>query len=121
MSADGTTMAIGDFFSDTYAEKGGLLQVFDISGIVSDDNTLSLDDSALDEIKLYPNPTSEDKVHILMPEGKEIIKVVLYNSLGQRMLTTKNTNLDVSNFAKGAYLLRITSGDGILTKKLIVN
>lgn len=63
------------------------------------------------EVTAYPNPTS-DFVQI---EGIIASKVLIYNTLGQLMKTVQGSNeINVSGFAEGIYLLRITDKNGII-------
>lgn len=122
LSRDARRIATGNKTYEGGANDIGLVRVYDLSLFLTekDDNTLGLTEFDKAAIKIFPNPGS-DKVEIIMPSGKDIIEVSIYSLLGQEMLSTKNNHLDVSNFAKGAYLLKITSQDGILTKKLLVD
>ena len=62
-----------------------------------------------EEIIVYPNPTS-DFIHIL---GLEAVKVQVFNTIGQMVKTIDNANeINVSEWAKGMYLLRITAAEG---------
>ena len=59
--------------------------------------------------KLHPNPTS-GIVHI---EGVEAAEAKLYNTLGQLVKTTQNTNeVSLEGLPQGVYLLRIATKDG---------
>jgi hypothetical protein len=66
---------------------------------------------------VYPNPTS-DKINVTMGTNSTI---VLYNSLGNEMLRTKkmNESIDVRHFPAGVYLIKIDTGGGIITRKIV--
>lgn len=70
---------------------------------------------------VYPNPTSD----ILTVEAKEIRKVSVFNVFGQNLLDmemlTDMTQLDLSGFADGMYQLRITTANGIFSKRFILS
>lgn len=77
-------------------------------------------------LALYPNPTTNSVNIDLINTSEQISKVVFYDILGKTVKTISNVaveNLivDVSNFAKGVYLVEITSDSNLkLTKKLII-
>ena len=61
------------------------------------------------QISVYPNP-AKDFVKI---DGTEAAEVQVYNALGQIVKTIQGSNeINVSDFAEGVYLLRITDADG---------
>ena len=68
------------------------------------------------DIKVYPNP-STGKIYI---EGENIVNIEILNGMGQIIIETKeNRNLDIGNHPVGIYFIRVTTGDGIITQKLI--
>ena len=75
-------------------------------------------DETADEVIVYPNPVSE-MLHI---QGFEVDEVQVFNALGQRVKTIENANeINVSAWAEGIYLLRITTADGkIFERKVTV-
>jgi hypothetical protein len=85
-------------------------------------STLSLDNVALNSIRIYPNPAN-DKVTI---ENLDVQKVSLYNLLGQEVTDFKvngingNINIDVSKYDSGVYFIHIKSNNKIVVKKLII-
>ncbi|MGC6430443.1 MAG: family 16 glycosylhydrolase [Jejuia sp.] len=81
-------------------------------------NNLSLKDNALDEIKIYPNPTNG----ILNINFNQVIdKIEIHSVIGRLMFngTTINGQIDISYLSKGAYFLSIYSGDKTITRKFI--
>ncbi|WP_299521693.1 T9SS type A sorting domain-containing protein [Winogradskyella sp.] len=84
---------------------------------------LSIDDQELDNIKLYPNPTS-DKLRITSQRFIDGLKILDING---RMLKIfdispiKDYTLDVSSLSKGIYFLEIRSGESRTTTKFIKN
>ncbi|MBP1645918.1 MAG: leucine-rich repeat protein [Bacteroidetes bacterium] len=77
-------------------------------------------------VYLYPNPTSNKT--ILRVEGlKENALVRIYDITGRLIQTLeintdqKELEIDVENFAKGVYNIRITNSTTNITKKLVVN
>jgi len=67
-------------------------------------------------IKIYPNPTT-GKIKIM---GENIKNVLIINEIGETVLNTKQTNeIDISNFSKGIYIIKVINEKGVVTKKLI--
>ena len=66
-------------------------------------------DETTDEVTVYPNPVSE----VLHIQGLEPVKVQVFNTIGQMVKTVYNANeINVSDWAKGMYVLHITTADG---------
>jgi endonuclease I/chitodextrinase len=91
-------------------------------GIGSHTSTLSTKDMAFESFKMFPNPTNGNNIYFSVTEDATIH---IYNILGKLMQSskvTKNKNsINISEFAKGIYLLKIISGKQFVTKKLIKN
>lgn len=73
-------------------------------------------------IHVYPNP-SDGFVNIQNSTGSPA-DLVVNNLSGQCILHTKiedgQTNLDLTAYAKGVYLLRMKLERGVVTRKLII-
>lgn len=73
------------------------------------------------EIKLFPNPVT-DKLTIIRSENTNA-RAEIYSLLGQKLyscvLKDESTNIDVSNFLNGIYLVLLISETGIDTCKVI--
>ena len=84
------------------------------------DGVLDLEDNSLATVNLYPNPTSA----ILHISNVENATVEIYNILGQIMTTKTNISnqetIDVSGFAAGAYMAKISNAGLTTTKKFVV-
>lgn len=80
-------------------------------------NTTSFDSSNLN---LYPNPTSGI---VTISYSKPISEVVVINMLGQTIVDKKTNDLevqiDLSNFSKATYLVKVISEGAIKTMKVI--
>jgi hypothetical protein len=73
-----------------------------------DGSTLTIENlNLLDGIYIYPNPTA-NKIYI---SSNEFMIVELFNVVGQKILTTTNNNIDMTEFVSGIYALRITSNN----------
>ena len=82
--------------------------------------TLGLGDSIeIKQLSLYPNPVS-DQLYI-SSEDQKVENVAVYNLSGTLVKNVSNEvdSIDVSNLATGSYLIRVTTDQGITTKKII--
>ena len=72
------------------------------------------------QLNIYPNPT-KDVVNL---EVAGMTQVTMYDALGQcviqKDITEKQVVLDLHNVAPGLYLLRITTDEGIISKRVAI-
>ncbi|WP_405604452.1 endonuclease [Polaribacter sp. Asnod1-A03] len=91
-------------------------------GIGSHTATLSSTTFTFESFKMFPNPTNGNNVYFSVTEDATIN---VYNVLGKLVKTTEVTksknSIDISEFSKGIYLIKINSGKQFITKKLIKN
>lgn len=76
------------------------------------------------KVQVYPNPTSK-VISVSLPnelKDTDIQSFALYSLKGELIYKTSHftPNLDVSQFAKGVYLLQIRWKEGLIGKKIIV-
>ena len=69
------------------------------------------------KFEIYPNPATDQ----LTITGKNPAKVFIYDLLGNVLVVTTESNISLSGFAKGVYLLKAESDHGIINKKFIIN
>jgi hypothetical protein len=92
------------------------------SGILTSINNLPVAET---RFLLYPNPSDGNlTIEILNPNNGSVNNIFIYNSIGS-LVWQKNTsdakiNIDASSLAKGIYLVKMVSGDKILTAKIII-
>jgi surface protein len=81
--------------------------------------TASIEDQNQLDISIYPNPTSD----IVYIEGNYTqLKVVIYNVLGKEILNKSITNrIDISHLDNGVYILQLSDGVKLSTRKIIKN
>ena len=83
--------------------------------IEMDVNPVGIVENALQKSVIYPNPT-RDKVYIKTENGT-VSEVKLYSINGRLLQHVRSTEIDLSGYATGIYLLQI---DGETKEKLIV-
>ena len=77
-------------------------------------------DEKSEVVKLFPNPTSDNLCII----GNDIKHIIIYNSLGQLVENREVGQqdifmLNVSNYNAGAYIIRIESSQGFVSKVFV--
>ena len=85
---------------------------------VYQNTTASTEDVFANKFSVYPNPSS-DVLNIITNEP--IDKVELYNTIGQLIVAKKTTNINISSINIGVYILKIYSGNRIVTKKVMID
>lgn len=70
-------------------------------------------EEAQNSFVVYPNPAN----NCISVEGVEFEEAALYNTMGQLVLTSKESKIDVSGLASGLYLLKL---DGTSTRNIII-
>jgi len=85
--------------------------------------TLSTDDFDIKKtaIALYPNP-SNDKFTVSAPE-KSVISVISPqgNLISEQKTISETTEINLANYSSGLYLIKITSDNKSVTKKVLLN
>lgn len=87
--------------------------------------TIVEDKKQNDEIKIYPNPTS-DKLIVKVSDSykKPVYRLGIYNSQGLRVSKVfkpdKYNEIDVSFLPKGVYFVKIIIGGRLITKPIII-
>ncbi|HKX85436.1 MAG TPA: aryl-sulfate sulfotransferase [Flavobacterium sp.] len=85
---------------------------------------LSVSENELnDKIKLYPNPAKE--IMTIDYSGINVISIEIFSSLGQKIFAKNKigyqSQIPVSHYEKGLYLVKITDGKNVLTKKIVID
>lgn len=91
--------------------------------IISKNNITTLGNDVFEmdnAIVVYPNPGS-DMVHIQMPSTLTLLKVIVFNNLGQKITENNSLDFSVSNLAIGVHNLQIETSEGVFHKKFIKN
>lgn len=84
--------------------------------------TLSIDESKLDKIEIFPTVASNE---ITIVNTEENLTVAIFNLLGKKVkeltINSGETTLDISNFSSQPYLVRFSNDDNqFVVKKIIV-
>ncbi len=114
-----TSTGLGGFFNgriDDLRIYNVALNAGDVTQLTQTLANTSFDDALT--LDVYPNP-AQDIVHVL---GESALKSVeVYSLLGQKVLTTTQKQINVSGWAKGMYLVKMTDlADHTTTQRLMV-
>jgi hypothetical protein len=83
-------------------------------------NTVGLNDNALKEVELFPNPSS-DMIYINKEKSETISKIEIFTLSGRiiNTLTNPKTQIDISNYPNGVYTLKIYFDDYVSSQKIV--
>ncbi|MDA7803305.1 T9SS type A sorting domain-containing protein [Crocinitomix sp.] len=83
---------------------------------------LNILENPIQEIKIYPNPSSG--LVYIQSENEEIASIKLYNSLGQLVMSINPTSsyaeLNLKNFERGIYLVVIETAEGLVRRQIVL-
>lgn len=85
------------------------------------DASLSVDVATVEGVRVFPNP-SEGNITITNNNGDENT-IVITNVAGQVVYTSTvsaDTNVNLSSFGAGVYIVKVANGNGSLVKKVII-
>lgn len=89
--------------------------------LISRNSTITLGNQSFElekAIALYPNPSS-DELHLQMPSTISLQNVIIYNSLGQKVMETQTADFSVNSLATGVHYADIQTTEGTFHKKFI--
>ena len=72
-----------------------------------------------DQLTIYPNPASDNLEIITQPKSTIEILNIEGQLIKSLKLTDGKTELDVSDFASGVYIIRAMTDKGIMMKKFV--
>ncbi|MBR3798823.1 MAG: PKD domain-containing protein [Bacteroidales bacterium] len=84
------------------------------------DSGVAVDENAISEISIYPNPTSS----IINIAAEDMQNITIIDMAG-RVVMSKDVNsnfetISAEGFAKANYMVRITTADGVVVKNIVV-
>ncbi len=86
---------------------------------IYDEYTTATKEYANTLFSIYPNPTKE-YLSIVEKSDIKIKNIEIHNILGQCVIETDNTTIDLSNLNNGLYLLKIHAQNGIIATQKII-
>ena len=84
---------------------------------IIDNYTVGLEENNALNVELYPNPVN----NVLTVKGDNIVKVAIFNALGQEVVAVENRNeIDVTSLNNELYFVRVTDVNGNVSVNKIV-
>jgi len=126
------------FFGENYEEEVLILKLWLTSRLDWMDNNLpghcetsGMSDNTLShrrQLTLFPNPASKNTFSVEIPAISENGRLVIYNNTGQLVLNElinksdryKHREVNISNFTKGVYVVKIEAAMNSWVQKLII-
>jgi hypothetical protein len=104
-------------------DENGVWSLYEVIEFEVTEN-LGVDENIMLLVKIYPNPASDIITIDTKTEIIESIKIFdisgkLINDYGNSYSSSEK--LDISNYAKGTYFLKVKTESGLTTKKIVVN
>ncbi len=94
------------------------------SHLISKNNStvLNLENTILntDQVSLYPNPVLS-VLNIKTPSNMVLKNSIIYNTIGKRVFTSSNHQINLSKLNKGLYFIKVITNQGYLYKTIIKN
>jgi hypothetical protein len=85
--------------------------------LVFEEVTLGNDTFSIESVRLYPNPVN-DTLHVEILAATQLKRVEFYNMLGQRVMTSGEKLIDMTNLKSGVYLVKVITAHGELIEKI---
>ena len=112
LSSNGNILGISSPFKDINSFNEGLVRVYDLSSV------LSIEKNKISDFKIYPNPASKQiKIEL---NNSELLRVSVFNNLGQLIKSSKKTTINTIKLESGIYFLQVETNLGKTTKKLVI-
>ncbi|GIV26359.1 MAG: hypothetical protein KatS3mg027_0173 [Bacteroidia bacterium] len=102
---------------DTLIENRNILNA-DKRKVTNNPELVSVAQNTLpDDIKIFPNPASQ-YIFVNVPFNK--FQGIIWNTLGQQMLSFQSPLIDISSLPQGVYILSILSDSQVYSKRIII-
>ena len=151
LSSDGNKIVIGDpyyskvryynFENNTWSQRGNEIETWrnsrlgSVLSLTADGDTvfafpvvytfnnviLSVKNNLLEKKKIvFPNPTNGE-INIQFSNEFKLQKVIIFNALGSNITSSFDSSIDISEYPKGIYFVKIITNKGFTTRKIIKN
>ena len=127
----GTITGKGATYSHTFNVVGdnrylcGIHGAASMSGTITVNQILGVDDNHLNTMAIYPNPASST-INLVLAKNMQKGQITVFNILGTRIYSqefasNENISIDISNWSSGSYFLKVVSGENSQTERFIKN
>ncbi len=101
-----------------YGQEVGSTQSVDLN---NPPESQVLIEGEIEGFRMFPNPVTSGTLNIYTRNNRSKT-VIIYDILGKQVYNRiiSATSIDVSNIAKGVYILRVTEGENTSSRKLVI-
>jgi len=111
---DASTLSLGNHnYSVTVTNINGCIDSDEITITVEEGSAIG--QNIVENITVSPNPTQG----LFKVSTENIQNIKVYDNIGKLVLTTKNDQIDMSQYPNGMYFVKIYSNNQTITRKLI--
>lgn len=96
--------------------QGGYVLILDDIQIVNAGTVTGIDNADAANVAIYPNPANQ----MLNVQAEGLQKVEMLDMSGRTVMTTSESRINLDGIASGIYMIRVITGNGIHTEKVIV-
>jgi hypothetical protein len=87
----------------------------DAVGVIHDLAHFDTPENVAEVVSVYPNPVKG----VLTVKAKDLHSVEVYNLVGQQVMFSSESVLDLGSLTEGIYFVRIVCEDGMFTKRIV--
>ena len=87
----------------------------DAVGVIHDLAHFDVPESGEEAVSVYPNPVRG----LLSVKAEGLLSVEVYNFVGQQVMVSKESLLDLSSLMEGIYFIRVVCEGGMITKQIV--
>ncbi len=87
----------------------------DAVGVIHDLAHNDMAENEEDAVAVYPNPVKDQ----LFVKAEGLQSVEVFNLVGQKVMATESSTIDMGDLNQGLYFVRITAECGVITKRIV--
>ena len=87
----------------------------DAIGVIHDEAHNAVSDNDTEVISVYPNPVKDQ----LFVKGEGVQSVEVFNLVGQQVMHSTNTVLDLNSLTEGFYFVRVNCDNAVYSKRIV--
>jgi hypothetical protein len=113
LQSDGKILVGGDFTHYNGTNRNNIVRLKGTTALLTNDFTKA-------KVTIYPNPI-KDILNVSLSENTSIEGYEIYDLLGKKIISKNTTEnqINVSELSNGVYLLKVITGEGVMTNKFI--
>lgn len=127
----GVITGMGETYAYTFTVVGdnnyfcGVHGAGSMSGTITVNEVLGVDENKVNAITVYPNPASST-INLVLPKTMQTGQITVFDILGKQVYSqvfelTDNLAINILNWNSGSYFLKVVSGENMQTVRFIKN